>query len=271
VKLLPRVQQDIDLFKPGTKIAITEYNFGGSNHISGAIAEADALGIFGREGVFAASLWGLSSQQQYTAAGFKMYLDYDGASGNGKFGDLSITANTDKIADSAVYASLDSTDPTRMVVVAINRSTTDKTTAIEVTSERRFTSAEVYRLAGSATPARQADIPINLVNSFLYTMPGSSVTTFVLHAAPDGDFNNDGFVNAGDVGAWTNGLGLGTGAALGDGDYDGDHDVDGADFLSWQRGFGTTPGSAAAAPEPGGIALALVAIFALAGHRRRGK
>ena len=40
------------------KIAITEYNYGGNNHISGAIAQADVLGIFGREGVFAANFWG---------------------------------------------------------------------------------------------------------------------------------------------------------------------------------------------------------------------
>jgi hypothetical protein len=56
IKLLPRVQRDIDDFNPGTKIAITEYNYGGNDHISGAIAQADVLGIFGREGVFAANI-----------------------------------------------------------------------------------------------------------------------------------------------------------------------------------------------------------------------
>src|SRR6185312_179688 len=73
IKLLPRVQRDIDDFNPGTKIAITEYNYGGNNHISGAIAQADALGIFGREGVFAANIWGGGS---YTDGAFNMYLDY---------------------------------------------------------------------------------------------------------------------------------------------------------------------------------------------------
>jgi hypothetical protein len=269
VKLLPRVQQDIDLFKPGTKIAMTEYNFGGSNHISGAIAQADALGIFGREGVFAASQWGLSSQQQFTAGAFKMYLDYDGASGNGQFGDMSIEANTDEISQSAVYASLDSADPTRMVVVAINRMTSARTTAIEVTSDLRFTSAEVYRLtSASSTPQRQADLPISLVNAFLYTMPASSITTFVLRAVPEGDFTDNGFVDGADLAAWTDGLGTSTGATLATGDYDGDHDVDGRDFLAWQRGVGTTPGAAAAVPEPTGLALIAGCLLGLAARRR---
>ena len=48
-----------------------------------------------------------------------MYLNYDGA--GGQFGDTSIDADTSNIANSAVYASVDSTDPNRMVVVAINR------------------------------------------------------------------------------------------------------------------------------------------------------
>jgi hypothetical protein len=273
IKLLERVERDINDFKPGTKIAVTEYNYGGGRHISGGVAQADVLGIFGREDVFAAAMWPIDSgnNSRFTAGGFKMYLDYDGASGNGKFGDLSITANTDKIADSAVYASLDSNDPSRMVLVAINRTTTDKTTAIEVTHDLRFTSAEVYQLKGTnPNPERVADISIDLVNAFLYTMPALSVSTLVLHAAPEGDFNNDGFVDAADAAAWTAGLGMSTGAELGDGDYDGDHDVDGADFLSWQRGFGTAP-SIAAIPEPSGLALAaplLVYFFSRKGAKQ---
>ena len=39
---------------PDSKLAITEYNYGAGNHISGAIAQADVLGIFGRQELFAA-------------------------------------------------------------------------------------------------------------------------------------------------------------------------------------------------------------------------
>ena len=36
-------------FYPGTKLAITEYNWGGLDDINGSLAQADILGIFGRE------------------------------------------------------------------------------------------------------------------------------------------------------------------------------------------------------------------------------
>ena len=82
IRLLPRVQRDINDFKPGTKIAITEYNYGGGSHISGAVAQADVLGIFGREGVFAASWWELDSGSSFVNGAFKMYLNFDGEGGS---------------------------------------------------------------------------------------------------------------------------------------------------------------------------------------------
>ena len=60
------------------------------NHISGAIAQADVLGIFGREGLFAATLWRLTANNSFIYGGFEMFRNYDGA--NGSFGDTSIRA-----------------------------------------------------------------------------------------------------------------------------------------------------------------------------------
>ncbi len=119
VKLLPTLQGKIDTYYPGTKIGITEYNYGGGDHISGGIAEADVLGIFGREGVFAAGEWPMSGNEPFIAAGFQMYRNYNGA--NGAFGDTSVLASTSDNAASSIYASLDSQDPTHMVLVAINK------------------------------------------------------------------------------------------------------------------------------------------------------
>ena len=55
IRLLPRLKDKISASYPGTRLAITEYNYGAGNHISGAIAQADALGIFGRQELFAAA------------------------------------------------------------------------------------------------------------------------------------------------------------------------------------------------------------------------
>ena len=42
---------------PGTKLALTEYNWGGDTGVSSALAQAEALAIFGREGVDLATRW----------------------------------------------------------------------------------------------------------------------------------------------------------------------------------------------------------------------
>ena len=88
VELLNRVKDDIAEFKPGTLLSVSEYNYGGGNHISGGIAQADVLGIFGREGVWNASWWPIENESsaQFTKAGFEMFTDFDGQ--GGQFGDL---------------------------------------------------------------------------------------------------------------------------------------------------------------------------------------
>jgi hypothetical protein len=263
IKLLPRIERDIKDFKPGTKIAITEYNYGGTNHISGGIAQADVLGVFGRQGVFAATFWDLGSPTNYVAGAMKMYLNYNGA--GGKFGDSSVDAATDSIAKSAVYASVDSGDPNKMVLVAINRMSTVQSTALAVTADQRFDYAEVYQLtSASSNPVHAANIPIDLVNAFLYSMPAYSVSTLVLKTAIPGDFNLDGAVDGADLTMWKSNAGMTSGALFRQGDANRDGAVDGADFLVWQRSLQATAASAAqtAVPEPTAALLATLGLIA---------
>jgi len=51
VELIPRLKRWVAQCYPGLKIGITEYNWGGEDDISGALALADILGVFGREGL----------------------------------------------------------------------------------------------------------------------------------------------------------------------------------------------------------------------------
>lgn len=57
IRLIPRMKNWVNTYYPNTKLAITEYNFGGLENINGALAQADVLGIFGREGLDVATLW----------------------------------------------------------------------------------------------------------------------------------------------------------------------------------------------------------------------
>ena len=185
INLLQRVRDDVNQFYPGTKIAITEYNYGGTNHISGGIAQADALGAFGRGGVFAANWWDLTSgSDAFATAALDAYLNYDGE-GSG-FGDTSVRAATDDLGKTAVYASVDSDDPGRMIVVLINRTGETVNTELAITHEQLLSLAEVYQLTG-ASPAmvRLADINLATPNALNFAMPAYSVTTLELTAVPE--------------------------------------------------------------------------------------
>jgi len=179
INLLPRLRNKITSNYPGTKLGITEYNYGGANHISGAIAQADVLGIFGREGLYAATLWRLESNNDFIYGGFDAFRNYNGASGS--FGDTTIRATNSDAVNTSVYASVDAGNAARMVVVAINKNATGQTAGIAVTHTTQFHTAQVYTLtSANSAPQRQADINITLTNAFQYSMPANSVTTLVL-------------------------------------------------------------------------------------------
>ncbi len=57
VRLIPRLRDWIAARFPGTRIAITEYSWGGDGGASSTLAQAEALAIFAREGVDLATRW----------------------------------------------------------------------------------------------------------------------------------------------------------------------------------------------------------------------
>ena len=119
IPVIPKMQSSIDTYYPGTKLGITEYNFGASNHISGGIAEADALGIFGKNNVYYASVWPMSGTSEYLQAAFNLYRNYDGKKST--YGDTKVKADTTDIENSSVYASLDSKDSSKLHIIMMNK------------------------------------------------------------------------------------------------------------------------------------------------------
>ena len=179
VYILGRLQSRIAAENPGMKISITEYNNGGGLHIAGTLAQADNLGIFGAQGLFAASLWPLSSNEPYILAGFRAFRDFDGANSN--FGDTSLQATSSNVANVVVYASLDSSTPGRVVFVAINRSTSSQVTAIN--GQTLSGTAHVYQMTASSAASQSPIAPVSLGampasgTTFTITLPALSVTT----------------------------------------------------------------------------------------------
>src|SRR6476469_340938 len=106
LQMIPRMKSWVTDNYPGTKLAITEYNWGALDHINGALTQADILGIFGREGVDLATLFdspfgdgGSFKPNLPGAFAFRMYRNYDGK--GSMFGDTSVQATSsaqDKLA-----------------------------------------------------------------------------------------------------------------------------------------------------------------------------
>lgn len=180
VRLLPSIREKIAAKYPGTKMAFTEYYFGGGNHISGGIAQADVLGIFGREGVYSASHWHLGqTDDAFVYGAFRCFLNYDGA--KSKFGDKGLAANTSDASTSSVYASADSSNPNRRVLVVINKKESAQIAEIRLNDNVNFSKAQTFVLSGgNPNPVKSALLSASGTNIFKYEMPAMSVTTIVL-------------------------------------------------------------------------------------------
>jgi len=142
IDLLHRMKDKIAKNYPGTKLAFTEYQYGGGNDISGAIAEADALGIFGREGVFAAALWPLGGDSSFVDAAFSAFRNCDGQ--GAQFGDLALDVANPDPTHIGFYASKFSKGSDKIVCVITNQSSQPKACALAIggmktTTERQFT------------------------------------------------------------------------------------------------------------------------------------
>ena len=179
IALIPREQTKITTYYPGTKLSFSEWNFGGGTDISGAIASADVLGIYGANGVDMAMMWPVNGDEAFTYAAFKAYRDYDG--NGGAFGDTSVGATTSDVADSSVYASVQSSDPSKMVVIAINKATTSKVAGIVVDHSTVYSQASVYTITAGGGSSLVAGPGLTSVatNAFRYTMPAQSVSVIV--------------------------------------------------------------------------------------------
>ncbi len=79
VFLIPRMRDWIDQHCPGMGLALSEYKWGPDDGPTGALAQAEALAIFGREGVDIASRWEAPQPGTRSEDAFRLYLDYDGS------------------------------------------------------------------------------------------------------------------------------------------------------------------------------------------------
>ncbi len=181
IQLIRQFHQWVNKDYPGTKIAITEYNFGGLESINGALTEADVLGIFGREGLDLATLWGPPKASDPGAYAFRMYRDYDGK--GGQFGDIGVQASSADQGQLAVYGAQRASDGA-LTLMVVNKIGSDLSSNLALSNFASASSAQVYTYSSANLNAivHQPDVAVNN-SGFSTTYPANSITLVVLPKA----------------------------------------------------------------------------------------
>jgi Glycoside hydrolase family 44 len=179
VKLIPRMREWADTNYPGTQIAITEYNWGAEGHINGGTAQADILGIFGREGLDMATRWTTPAAQSPAYKAFRMYRNYDGS--QSRFGDVSVSAsgpNPDNVSTFAAHRTSDNALTIMIVAKVLSGSTA---VTVNLANFPNTGSAQRWQLHSANTIAQLANVAI-AGSSMLLTVPAQSITLLVVPA-----------------------------------------------------------------------------------------
>jgi hypothetical protein len=177
IKLIPRMKGWVATYYPGTKIGITEYNWGAEGHINGATAQADIFGIFGREGLDLATRWTTPATGSPVYNAMKMYRNYDGAKST--FGDTSISASGPNPDNVSTFAAIRSSDGALTVMLINKQLLSSALSTITLANFLAGNSAQVWQLTSANTITHLSNVPIS-GNSISTTLPPQSITLFIV-------------------------------------------------------------------------------------------
>jgi hypothetical protein len=194
---IPRMKAMVNAIYPGTPLAFTEWSaaYYKDSDFSTALGDADAYGIFGREGMAFTARWGAPTFGNPNYLALKLYGNYDGL--HHGFGTVSVSDMHD--GDPSLFSSfaaLDSTG-TQMTIMVLNK---DPINAAKVTFDLKgfsATSYVAYTLASSASGTISASAPAawNAVQS----VSPYSITLLVITGTETSTPATDWYLNPDDL------------------------------------------------------------------------
>jgi hypothetical protein len=179
VELIPRLREWVNTYYPGTRIGITEYNWGAESHMNGGTTQADILGIFGREGLDLATRW-TSPPPGPVLSAFNIYRNYDGH--GAKFGDVSVAAEAPNPDDLSAFAALRTSDG-KLTVMIVNKVPSATTASVSLANFAAGPQAEVWQLAGATSGIRRLTDLTAGGSALSIDLPAQSVTLLVIPPA----------------------------------------------------------------------------------------
>lgn len=179
VALIPHLKASVDRYFPGTGIAITEFNYGGENHVSGGIAMADVLGIFGRYGLSFASYWQMEDNTDYTSAAYRLYRNFDGS--GGAFGGFELPVSGGDRASNSLYAAAQDSGGGDLHLIILNKAFHDTLKTTVRTNGKTYSGGSSWLFDGSGAALRQGPSLLGLPgDSMVLVQPPLSALHAVL-------------------------------------------------------------------------------------------
>ncbi len=178
--VIPTLQASIRINYPGTRLSFSEYDFGGGNNMSGAIAQTDVLGTFASENVYLACLSPTSEDYSFQKAAINLYTDYDGLGTD--FGDMFIQADNESDSMSSVFAASDSETPENLRIILTNKNIfTEKNFNITIHSdEYEYELTEAYTIDSETADIISADIEMFDLNDDIISFSADSMSVYML-------------------------------------------------------------------------------------------
>ena len=179
--LIPRLKNWAATYYPGTKTGITEYNWGAEPYMNGATAQADILGIFGRENLDLATRWTTPDPSTPTYSAIRIYRNYDGK--RATFGDTSIRTSAPNPDTVSAFGALRSTDGAMTVMVINKQSGTGVNLTLNIANFQGAGTAQAWLLNSSNSITRLADVP-RTGTTLTTTLAPQSIALFVVPSLP---------------------------------------------------------------------------------------
>ncbi len=153
VDLIPLMNGWISQYYPGTKLGISEWNFGADGSMNGALAIANVLGVYGKEGIYLASYWTHPDPGSLGSMAFDMYRNYDGK--DHTFGTTSIQTTSGSTSKLMAFSALRSDH--KVTVMLVNQEPSTSINAdLDLKNLQVSGKAQVFTLNGSSKKIQQA-------------------------------------------------------------------------------------------------------------------
>jgi hypothetical protein len=179
IGLIPRLKAWIAENYPGRGIMIGEWSFGAENHISGALATAEALGRFGQNGITAAFYWVRLSESSAAYQAFRAFRNFDGQGGRFLDSSVPVTATPGL----SLFASRDASG-SHLVVLLLNlEPNTSARAELDMTSCGNVTSARAFAYAAGDKALQARTIENHPGESVRAVVAPYSINVFDLHLA----------------------------------------------------------------------------------------